>query len=45
MTDQAERADPALQHVRALRLASQTLLAALKREHPHIVQHLTKKAA
>lgn len=41
--------DPTLHHVRALRLASRNLLAALKREHPHIIAHLTgqtiKKAA
>jgi hypothetical protein len=30
-------------HYTYLRTASQRLLAALTREHPEIVQHLTKK--
>lgn len=40
-----DKPDPTLHHARQLRLAARTLLAAIKREHPEIVQHLTKKAA
>lgn len=43
MTPQAERADPALHHVRQLRVASEALLTALRREHPRILAHLTKQ--
>lgn len=32
-------------HYRQLANASYQLITALKREHPHIVQHLTKKGA
>lgn len=40
--------DPALFHARQLRIASEALLTALRREHPEIIKHLTnttKKAA
>lgn len=31
-------------HLRAIHSASQSLLAALQREHPHIIAHLREKA-
>ncbi len=39
----ANHPDTTLHHVRALRLASRNLLAALKREHPRIIDHLTNR--
>ena len=43
--DRPNQPDPTLFHARQLRVASEALLTALRREHPHIIQHLTKKAA
>ena len=39
----ANHNDPTQHHAKALRLASQNLLAALQREHPHIIARLTKQ--